>query len=414
MPVYNANKIRTGPNKGQLKPVEKRRPKPWQCHWYDPTQGKWRDSFFVTKDEADDFDVEKRHQNKTGTAVDDKAGATTIKVYGAMWLATLTLTDSSYRKYAGVLRNHINPKLGHMTLTQARSSTIQEWVKYLTKELGLAPYTVVVSYRILGAIFEAAVRDRAIPFTPCTGVSMPTGSGLRSRQWIPSPQQVAQLIENMPDRYRLAVYLGAGCGLRQMEALGLAVEDIDFLRRSVKVRSQLSHPTGGAACFASTKTATSATAITDVAGDVLDAASYHIRAGYDKPMMMTDNSVHVRPGKPAVQRSARLLFTLPNGRPLRSTDWSDIWAAALAGIDGLPHIEDGDDEEFGFHSLRHYFASVLFDGGASIIQVQGAVRHKKASTTLDVYGHLMKTEDGKTRKAVEAAFAAGRENRKAI
>lgn len=43
----------------------------------------------------------------------------------------------------------------------------------------------------------------------------------------------------LPPRYRALVTLAAGCGLRQGEAFGLAVEDIDFLRLVVHVRRQV-------------------------------------------------------------------------------------------------------------------------------------------------------------------------------
>ena len=43
----------------------------------------------------------------------------------------------------------------------------------------------------------------------------------------------------LPARYRALVTLAAGCGLRQGELFGLAVEDVDFLRGVVHVRRQV-------------------------------------------------------------------------------------------------------------------------------------------------------------------------------
>ncbi|MGY1454333.1 hypothetical protein [Streptomyces sp. SS8] len=43
----------------------------------------------------------------------------------------------------------------------------------------------------------------------------------------------------MPERYRLLLVVGAGLGLRQGEALGLALEDIDFTKEVVYVRRQV-------------------------------------------------------------------------------------------------------------------------------------------------------------------------------
>jgi integrase len=43
----------------------------------------------------------------------------------------------------------------------------------------------------------------------------------------------------MPERYRALVVLAAGTGVRHGEALGLEVEAVDFLRRTLEVRQQL-------------------------------------------------------------------------------------------------------------------------------------------------------------------------------
>jgi integrase len=43
-------------------------------------------------------------------------------------------------------------------------------------------------------------------------------------------------------------------------------------------------------------------------------------------------------------------------------------------------------EEFSFHDLRHYFASVLIASGADIKTVQARMRHASARTTLTPTG----------------------------
>lgn len=45
--------------------------------------------------------------------------------------------------------------------------------------------------------------------------------------------------EAMPGPYRALVDIGSGLGLRQGEIFGLALEDVDFLRRVVHMRRQV-------------------------------------------------------------------------------------------------------------------------------------------------------------------------------
>lgn len=61
----------------------------------------------------------------------------------------------------------------------------------------------------------------------------------------------------MPDRYRALVVLAAGTGLRHGEALGLEVEMVDFLRRTLQVRQQLVTMPGRPPYLAPPKTASS-------------------------------------------------------------------------------------------------------------------------------------------------------------
>jgi integrase len=57
-----------------------------------------------------------------------------------------------------------------------------------------------------------------------------------------------------------------------------------------------------------------------------------------------------------------------------------------------------------FHRLRHFYASSLISAGCSIIAVQHALGHAAASTTLDIYGHLMPSDTDRIRIAVDLAF----------
>ncbi len=62
-------------------------------------------------------------------------------------------------------------------------------------------------------------------------------------------------------------------------------------------------------------------------------------------------------------------------------------------------------DEFTFHDLRHYMASLLISSGADIKTVQARMRHASANTTLNVYGHLWPDADESTRSAIGAVIA---------
>ncbi|WP_368666271.1 tyrosine-type recombinase/integrase [Micromonospora sicca] len=69
-------------------------------------------------------------------------------------------------------------------------------------------------------------------------------------------------------------------------------------------------------------------------------------------------------------RKAKLLFTSGRGNPIQRTGWAYPWKEAVEAVDGVP-------EGFGYHGLRHYFATLLIHGGPSVktVQMAAGARH---------------------------------------
>jgi integrase len=70
-------------------------------------------------------------------------------------------------------------------------------------------------------------------------------------------RNVGDLAAAMPDRYAALVLTAAGTGLRPAEMLGLCVDRIDFLRRTLTVDQQLVRVKGRVALSPKLKTPTS-------------------------------------------------------------------------------------------------------------------------------------------------------------
>jgi integrase len=95
-----------------------------------------------------------------------------------------------------------------------------------------------------------------------------------------------------------------------------------------------------------------------------------------------------------VQRAAR------NAREaLAERDAEAIAEGRKADVVGLP-------DDFRYHDLRHFYASLLIASGANVKVVQARLRHASAKTTLDTYAHLWPDTDEATRTAVDAVLVA--------
>ncbi|MDZ5488530.1 tyrosine-type recombinase/integrase [Micromonospora sicca] len=81
--------------------------------------------------------------------------------------------------------------------------------------------------------------------------------------------------------------------------------------------------------------------------------------------------------------------------PIQRTGWAYPWKKAVEAVDGVP-------EGFGCHGLRHYFATLLIHGGASVKTVQMALGHATPIITLDTYAGGVAEAVDRTRNLVDA------------
>jgi integrase len=74
-----------------------------------------------------------------------------------------------------------------------------------------------------------------------------------------------------------------------------------------------------------------------------------------------------------------------------------VWRPALkaAGANGVT-----------FHEVRHSYASVLIRAGLSVRLVADRLGHADASMTLNMYAHLCRDDEDRTRSAVDSLFGA--------
>jgi len=66
----------------------------------------------------------------------------------------------------------------------------------------------------------------------------------------------------------------------------------------------------------------------------------------------------------------------------------------------LPSVPEGTSP----HDLRHHYASMLIDGGESVVVVARRLGHANPSMTLNVYSHLFTDSEERTRSVVDAAW----------
>ncbi|WEH39451.1 site-specific integrase [Streptomyces sp. AM 2-1-1] len=195
----------------------------------------------------------------------------------------------------------------------------------------------------------------------------------------------------LPDRYRVLVEPAAGCGLRQGEVFGLAIEDVDFLgggvvhvARQVKLlrnRPVFAPPKGGKERDV------------PLPESVAEALRAHIAQYPAREVTLPWKDLN----GPLV--TATLILYGPEGLALNRNRFNHrVWKPTLEAA-GVPMIRDN-----GTHALRHFYASVLLDAGESIKALSEYLGHHDPGFTLRTYTHLMPASETRTRAAVDGVF----------
>jgi integrase len=168
---------------------------------------------------------------------------TVVTEFATSWAAGQPWSEATVQKVLGVLELYVLDAFGDQRFVAVRPSQAQAWVTSLSAQL--SPSYVKYVAGMAGQLFNAAVADGLLVKNPFAGVKLPRIA--KEKVVPPTVGQIVALAEAMPERYRAPVIVDAGTGERQAELYGMAVEDVDFLRRAIHVNRQLvSGRTGGA------------------------------------------------------------------------------------------------------------------------------------------------------------------------
>ncbi|MEU0152950.1 tyrosine-type recombinase/integrase [Micromonospora fulviviridis] len=359
---------------------------------YIAPDGRERSKSFPDKEKraAEAFLVSVESDKLRGTYIDPAAGKLTFRQYAEQWLAAQTFDESTREVTERRLRRHIFPYLGGRTLATILPAHLRELDRSL-QQLGLTVTYRVVAYSNVATILNAAVDDGRIARNPCHAKTVRPPK-VPPRKVVPwSREQVLAIRAGLPARYRVAVDLGAGCGLRQGEVLALAVEDIDFLRGTLHVVRQLKI-VGSRLVYALPKGRK--TRDIPLPGSVGAALTRHLEDFPPVPVTLPWDV----PGGPPVTVNL-VVYGRRNVAMDRHTFNRDNWHAALAtaGIQS--------SRATGMHALRHFYASVLLDAGESVKALSEYLGHADPGFTLRTYTHLMPTSEDRTRRAVDKVFS---------
>ncbi|MBV9024444.1 MAG: site-specific integrase [Streptomycetaceae bacterium] len=397
-------------HKGKVRASGHGKGKRWQVRYRDP-QGEQRAQNFERRVEAEALAATIDADLRRGTYIDPNAGKIALEDYAQQWVAGTTAGPTTVERYEGVIRNHITPHLGRHSLRSLNQpSVIQGWLRKL-QDADLGASTIGSLHDVLSGILDAAVDDGLMPRNPCraASVKLPKRDKKKIVPW--SLERVHAVIGGLPERFRCGGSLAFGCGLRQGEVFGIAVEDIDYKRGVIHVNRQIrivrnkmvfSLPKGNKI------------RMVPLPAELAKALKAHTK---QYPPTKITLPWRVPDGEP---RTYRLLFTDAKGKPYnRSVFNQGDWKRALVAAGVIPPRTTGAQyfaaaPDDGMHALRHAYASVLLDAGETIKALAEYLGHSDPGFTLRTYTHLMPTSEARTRRAIDKALLDARSGAPAV
>jgi len=287
--------------------------------------------------------------------------------YSAGWLLTRRTRSGEPLKprtvdlYESLLDRQILPALGAKQVAHITADDVDAWYATL---LPYAPTRRAHSYALLSSIMRSASSGRhtLIAETPCQ-IEHATHVPRRFEPKPATPEQIAVIVENMPDKYRALILLAAWCGLRWGEVSELRRTDVDLKAMTVRVERAVVWRKGQ----------TTVGTPKSRAGVRTVALPPNLR-----PALQRHLAIHAMPGADG------LLF--PNASRtghLHVNTMSKTYHRARR-VAGRPDLR--------VHDLRHSAATMAAQAGATLAELMARMGHSTTKAAM-VYQHVAEGRD---------------------
>jgi integrase len=211
----------------------------WQARYPGPDGKDHTAPFtFKLKRDADQWLALREADIKRGDWLDPVAGAVPFGEYAAEWIEHRELSPKTLELYEGLLRSHLNPTFGAMSIGDIKEEHVRKWraerLKAGPKSASpFGPVTVAKGYRLLRAILNTALRDKRIKENPC----QINGADKESSPERPvlNVAEVYRLADGIAPRYRALVLLATFGNMRWGELAGLRRRNLDLDAQSVRI-----------------------------------------------------------------------------------------------------------------------------------------------------------------------------------
>lgn len=305
--------------------------------------------------------------------------------------AKLNLRSTTYARVSQ-LTQRVYPAIGHMRLDRITGRHIQHFVndmslngKSMKTGEPLSRKTVIHHLSFISDVFNYAVKMGMIADNPCRCVSVPKGEKKEKDIYtIEEIEQIFNLLENEPLKYRVFFTLAIYSGFRRGEMLGLEWKDIDWTNGVITVKRTSNYTKERGIYTDTTKTKKSKRSL-KFPPVVMDLLRKYKEEQEEWVAALGDK-----------WNGNGRLFVKLNGEPMNPQTPYGWFKDDFCEKNGLRFCD--------IHSLRHFNASVLINAGVDVAAVSRALGHSCVGTTTNIYCHVFQQAQTRTSEAIAAAL----------
>jgi integrase len=313
--------------------------------------------------------------NQLDNGIFIKPDKTTLTEYLDKWLidyAQVNVSPRTLEGYEHIIKRHIIPALGSITLTQLKPEHLQRYYANKLKDGrldgkgNLSQKTVRHHHVTIHDALQTAVKWGLIIRNPADAVTPPKPQRHEMNTW--NEDEINKFLDaaKQTDYYAI-FYLALFTGMRRSEILALRWQDIDFIYSQIYISRSLHHLRDGSIVIRQPKTTKSNRKI---------AISQSVLAVLEE-YREKQEGLHLLSGNPLTDDS--LVFCHEDGNPLLPDTITHAWIK-LVRKTGLKNIR--------LHDARHSHASLMLKLGIHPKVVQERLGHSSIQVTLDTYSHL--------------------------
>ena len=303
----------------------------------------------------------------------------TVLEYLNYWLFKYKINEvkpSTITRYEGIIRNYIKPyAIGKIKLKSIRAAAIQSLYNSLIEEGKTTPSNIGTINKVLKSAFTQAIKEGYMLRNYCQFVSIPKKHKNTDIVYLSLEEQKNFINACSGVRLESLFLFALGTGLRVGELLALDWSDISFENANVMVNKSLRQEkvfkSDGSSSYdtliQSPKTESSNRLVPIPKNILVKLKEYKI--AQNKKRLSTGELYY----------ESNLVFTTPIGTPINQSNLRKSYNRILdkANIDRLK-----------FHSLRHTYATRLFEQNVQIKTVQVLLGHSDITTTMNIYTHV--------------------------